>query len=51
MGQVIGINTAVNTSAQGIGFAIPIDFAKPIMALALNGERAVAAVGRACATR
>lgn len=38
VGQVIGINTAVNTSAQGIGFAIPIDFAKPIMALALNGE-------------
>ena len=24
--------------AQGIGFAIPIDFAKPIMALALDGE-------------
>ena len=38
VGQVIGINTAVATSAQGIGFAIPIDFAKPIMALALGGE-------------
>jgi S1-C subfamily serine protease len=36
-GQVIGINTAVASSAQGIGFAIPIDVAKPIMALALNG--------------
>ncbi len=38
LGQVIGINTAVSTNAQGIGFAIPIDFAKPIMALALGGE-------------
>jgi 2-alkenal reductase len=38
LGQVIGINTAVSTNAQGIGFAIPIDFAKPIMALVLNGD-------------
>jgi S1-C subfamily serine protease len=37
-GQVIGINTAVNENAQGIGFAIPIDVAKPIMQEALNGE-------------
>ena len=37
-GQVIGINTAVASNAQGIGFAIPIDFAKPIMALALSGQ-------------
>ena len=37
-GQVVGINTAVSTDAQGIGFAIPIDFAKPIMALVLDGE-------------
>jgi 2-alkenal reductase len=37
-GQVIGVNTAVSTSAQGIGFAIPIDIAKPILAQALNGE-------------
>jgi len=37
-GQVIGINTAVNQEAQGIGFAIPIDVAKPIMAQALAGE-------------
>jgi serine protease Do len=37
-GQVIGVNTAVNTEAQGIGFAIPIDVAKPILAQALNGE-------------
>jgi S1-C subfamily serine protease len=38
VGQVIGINTAVASNAQGIGFSIPIDFAKPIMALALSGE-------------
>ena len=37
-GQVIGVNTAVNTSAQGIGFAIPIDVAKPIMQQALAGK-------------
>ncbi len=37
-GQVIGINTAVNQDAQGIGFAIPIDFAKPILAQALAGK-------------
>jgi len=28
LGQVIGINTAIYTKAQGIGFAIPIDWAK-----------------------
>src|SRR5574338_67376 len=37
-GQVIGINTAVNQDAQGIGFAIPIDIAKPIVQQALAGE-------------
>lgn len=39
-GQVIGINTAVSTSEEGrgIGFAIPIDVAKPIMRQALNGQ-------------
>ncbi|HET7685814.1 MAG TPA: trypsin-like peptidase domain-containing protein [Candidatus Limnocylindria bacterium] len=36
-GQVIGVNTAVATNAQGIGFAIPIDIAKPIVAQALDG--------------
>jgi Do/DeqQ family serine protease len=30
-GEVIGINTAVNASAQGIGFAIPINTAKEIL--------------------
>jgi serine protease Do len=37
-GQVIGINTAVSTTAQGVGFAIPIDVARPIMRQALAGE-------------
>jgi S1-C subfamily serine protease len=37
-GQVIGVNTAVNADAQGIGFAIPIDIAKPILEQAVNGE-------------
>ncbi|MEO6345563.1 MAG: trypsin-like peptidase domain-containing protein [Candidatus Limnocylindria bacterium] len=42
-GQVIGINTAVSTSEEGrgIGFAIPIDVAKPIMRQALNGQELV----------
>jgi serine protease Do len=38
VGQVIGINTAVNKDAQGIGFAIPIDVARPIMNEALAGK-------------
>ena len=37
-GQVIGINTAVSTTAQGLGFAIPIDVAKPIMQQAIDGQ-------------
>jgi S1-C subfamily serine protease len=37
-GQVIGVNTAVSQDAQGIGFAIPIDYAKPIMGQALRGQ-------------
>ena len=38
-GQVVGVNTAVSQEAQGIGFAIPIDVAKPIMQ---QGERRAA---------
>ncbi|NLY56205.1 MAG: PDZ domain-containing protein [Firmicutes bacterium] len=30
-GEVIGINTAVNAAAQGIGFAIPINTAKEVL--------------------
>jgi S1-C subfamily serine protease len=37
-GQVIGVNTAVSQEAQGIGFAIPIDVAKPIMQLAVEDK-------------
>jgi S1-C subfamily serine protease len=36
-GNVIGINTAVSTSAAGLGFAIPIDAAKALVSLAGNG--------------
>ena len=41
VGQVIGINTAVSTNAQGLGFAIPIDVARPIMEQAVAGEELV----------
>ena len=37
-GAVIGINTAVERDSTGIGFAIPIDIARPIMRQALAGE-------------
>jgi Do/DeqQ family serine protease len=30
-GEVIGVNAAVNTQGQGIGFAIPIDIAKKVV--------------------
>jgi S1-C subfamily serine protease len=38
-GQVIGINTAVERNSTGIGFAIPIDIARPIMSQALAGQQ------------
>ena len=37
-GRVIGVTTASDVAAQGIGFAIPINIAKPIMQQALAGE-------------
>jgi S1-C subfamily serine protease len=37
-GAVVGINTAVATDSSGIGFAIPVDIAKPIMQQAVAGE-------------
>jgi S1-C subfamily serine protease len=37
-GQIIGINTAVAGRAQGIGFAIPVNIAKPIMQQAVAGQ-------------
>ncbi len=39
-GEVIGINTAMNAQAQGIGFAIPINMAKVIIPLLRNYGRA-----------
>jgi S1-C subfamily serine protease len=36
-GNVVGINTAVASTAEGIGFAIPVNVAKPIMAQAMAG--------------
>ncbi len=38
-GHVIGVNTAGSTQAQGMGFAIPIDLAKPLMQQALAGQQ------------
>jgi S1-C subfamily serine protease len=38
-GNVIGINSAVARTAEGIGFAIPINIAKPIMQQALAGQK------------
>jgi serine protease Do len=38
-GNVIGINTAEAGAAQGIGFAIPVDLAKPLTTQALAGEK------------
>jgi serine protease Do len=38
-GTVIGIDTATASGAQGIGFAIPIDIAKPLIQQALAGEK------------
>jgi S1-C subfamily serine protease len=40
-GNVIGIDTAVASNAQGIGFAIPINIAKPLLQQALAGETLV----------
>lgn len=40
-GQVIGINTAVNTQAQGIGFAIPINTVSDILTQLMSGNKVV----------
>jgi len=37
-GNVVGINTAIASNSNGIGFAIPIDIARPIMAQAVAGQ-------------
>ncbi|OQA01457.1 MAG: putative serine protease HtrA [Planctomycetes bacterium ADurb.Bin412] len=38
-GEVIGINTAIRKAAQGIGFAIPIDWLQEIIPSMLNVDR------------
>jgi S1-C subfamily serine protease len=38
-GTVVGINTAIAADSNGIGFAIPIDIARPIMDQAVAGEK------------
>ena len=38
-GNVIGVNTAIATDSNGIGFAIPIDIARPIMQQALASQQ------------
>ncbi len=38
-GNVIGINTAIAANANGIGFAIPVNIARPIMQQAIAGEK------------
>jgi len=40
-GEVIGINTAIDARAQGIGFAIPIDVAKGIIRQIVKGGKVV----------
>jgi 2-alkenal reductase len=37
-GQIVGINTAIASNSNGIGFAIPIDIARPIMEQAVAGQ-------------
>jgi 2-alkenal reductase len=38
-GAVVGINTAIAADSNGIGFAIPIDIARPIMDQAVAGTK------------
>ena len=37
-GAIVGINTAIASNSNGIGFAIPIDIARPIMEQAVAGK-------------
>jgi S1-C subfamily serine protease len=39
-GAVVGLNTAVSTTAQGLGFAIPINDAKSLIDRAIAGQGA-----------
>ena len=49
-GNIVGINTAIASNSNGIGFAIPIDIARPIMDQAVAGEKLDPPVPRASAS-
>ncbi len=44
-GEVVGINTAINPSGQGIGFAVPIDMIKTILPQLAGGKVARSFLG------
>ena len=46
-GQVVGINTAINPNGRGIGFAIPVDALKDVLAPAHAARAASRAAGSA----
>jgi serine protease Do len=43
LGELVGINTAIYGSAQGIGFAIPVDRARRVLGQLVSGHKAAAA--------
>ncbi len=38
-GEVVGVNTAINSAGQGIGFAVPIDMVKTVLPQLKDGGR------------
>jgi serine protease Do len=42
LGELVGINTAIYGSAQGIGFAIPVDRASRVLGELVSGKKAAA---------
>jgi serine protease Do len=40
-GEVVGINTAINSRARGIGFAVPVDLAKAVLPQLLRYGRVI----------
>jgi serine protease Do len=42
LGELVGINTAIYGSAQGIGFAIPVDRARRVLGDLVSGRKATA---------
>jgi serine protease Do len=43
-GEVVGVNTAVVASGQGLGFAIPINMAKQVIPQLIKGQKWSAAI-------